>query len=62
MLPQSLWLLCPQIKKQTEEEKVNTLKEQALSLTQHIESLKSSIQVSVSLLHYLNVNYISSYI
>nr|XP_046242081.1 trichohyalin [Scatophagus argus] len=33
------------VNKQTEEEKANALKEQALSLTQHIESLKSSIQL-----------------
>ncbi|XP_051279594.1 trichohyalin [Dicentrarchus labrax] len=34
-----------EVNKQSEEEKANALKEQALSLTQHIESLKSSIQL-----------------
>ncbi|XP_027133479.1 trichohyalin isoform X3 [Larimichthys crocea] len=33
------------VNKQAEEEKTNALKEQALCLTQHIESLKSSIQL-----------------
>ncbi|XP_072244026.1 uncharacterized protein [Leuresthes tenuis] len=33
------------IDKQAEEEKVNTLKEEILSLTQHIESMQSSIQL-----------------
>ncbi|XP_078105767.1 uncharacterized protein LOC144517557 [Sander vitreus] len=33
------------VKKQTKEEKANALKEQALSLTRHIEALKSSIQL-----------------
>ncbi|XP_037634422.1 trichohyalin isoform X2 [Sebastes umbrosus] len=33
------------VNKQTEEEKLNALKEQALSLTRHTESLKSSLQL-----------------
>ncbi|XP_068559319.1 paramyosin isoform X2 [Cebidichthys violaceus] len=33
------------VNKQTEEEKANTLKEQALFFTRHIESLKSSVQL-----------------
>ncbi|TKS78680.1 hypothetical protein D9C73_012493 [Collichthys lucidus] len=37
--------LIQKVNKQAEEEKTNALKEQALCLTQHIESLKSSIQV-----------------
>ena len=37
-----------QVIKQTEEEKANALREQALSLTRHIESLKTSSEVSVN--------------